>query len=125
MCKFKQFIVITISVFFASPLFAQNFSSAWLEVDQQEQEQIMGFAEEFKDFMTLARSELWFVREGVELAEAEGFQLWTPDINAEIMLPGSRWYTINRDRTLVLFIILFITDNTFLNGLIFVIWLPI
>jgi len=105
MYKYRQFIVIATSAIFAGPLSAQDFSSAWLEVDQQEQAQIMDFAEEFKDFMALARSELWFVREGVELAEAEGFQMWTPDINPESMLPGSRWYAINRDRTLVLFII--------------------
>ncbi|MBN4053812.1 aminopeptidase 1 [Haliea sp. AH-315-K21] len=105
MNKFKQLIIITICSVFTTPLLGQDFSSAWLEIDQQEKTQVMEFAEEFKDFMAVARSELWFVREGVELAEAEGFQPWSPDVNSSSMQPGSRWYAINRDRTLVLFII--------------------
>ncbi len=65
----------------------------------------MNFAEEFKDFIAVARSEMWFVREGLEYAESEGFQQWTPEVASSDMTPGSRWYAINRDRTLVLFII--------------------
>lgn len=105
MNKFKPLLFIILSMIFSSTAFSQNFSSAWLEITQQEQAQVMSFAEEFKDFMAVARSELWFVREGVALAEAEGFQAWTPNIDVSAMTPGSRWYAINRDRTLVLFII--------------------
>jgi aspartyl aminopeptidase len=108
MKKVRQLLIIVILTgfaIFASPLFAQNFSSAWLEIDQREQAQVMAFAEDFKSFIARARSELWFVREGVAFAEAEGFQLWTPAVDAAAMTPGSRWYAVNRDRTVVLFII--------------------
>ena len=105
MNNLKLLTLVTILSGFTSPLLAQEFSSAWLEIDQQEHAQVMDFAEEFKDFMSIARSEMWFIREGVELAETFGFQAWDPAIDTSSMLPGSRWYAINRDRTLVLFII--------------------
>lgn len=105
MNKTTQLLAFIISVIFAIPASSQEFSSAWLDVDEQEHAEVMAFAEEFKDFMSIARSEMWFVREGVELAEVAGFQAWTPDTDTSDMSPGSRWYAINRDRTLVLFII--------------------
>jgi aspartyl aminopeptidase len=48
---------------------------------------------------------MWFVRAGVELAMDEGFRPWTSEVRAEELTPGSRWYAVNRDRTLVLFVI--------------------
>lgn len=105
MRNIRKFFVIAFFISFGVSVHGQEFSSAWLEIDQQEQMQVMNFAEEFKDFMAVARSEMWFVKEGVEYAESEGFQAWTPDIDDSAMSPGSRWYAINRDRTLVLFII--------------------
>lgn len=105
MSNIKKFFVAIIFISFAASLHGQEFSSAWLEIDQQEQAEVMNFAEEFKDFIAVARSEMWFVREGVEYAESEGFQQWTPEVASSDMTPGSRWYAINRDRTLVLFII--------------------
>ena len=105
MSNIKKFFVAIIFIGFAASLHGQEFSSAWLEIDQQEQAEVMNFAEEFKDFIAVARSEMWFVREGVEYAESQGFQQWTPDVASSDMTPGSRWYAINRDRTLALFII--------------------
>jgi aspartyl aminopeptidase len=99
------FIVATTLPFSSSNLFAQSFGSAWLDINEQEQNQVMAFADDFKNFISRARSELWFVREGRAFAEAEGFQAWTPETDAADMIPGSRWYAINRDRTMALFII--------------------
>jgi len=82
-----------------------GFGSAWLELEPGEHERVMAFAEEFKDFMGRARSEMWFVREAVRYAEAEGFGAWSPDIEPSRLIPGSRWYAVNRDRTLVLFVL--------------------
>lgn len=105
MNNYKMFFVFLFSISLTVLAHGQEFSSAWLEIDQQEQTQVMNFGEEFKNFMAVARSEMWFVKEGVRYAESEGFQAWTPDIDDSAMSPGSRWYAINRDRTLVLFII--------------------
>ncbi len=82
-----------------------GFSSAWPELSPEERAQVMTFGEDFKDFMGRAKSEMWFVREGLKLAEAEGFQAWSPEVGRSDLTPGSRWYAINRDRTLVLFVI--------------------
>jgi aspartyl aminopeptidase len=92
---------------FARPVSAQDFgfSSAWPELGDAERVQVMAFGEEFKSFLDDARSHMWFVREGVALAEAEGFQAWSPEVAAGQMTPGSRWYAVNRDRTLVLFVV--------------------
>ncbi len=103
--RHKNYFSIIASIGFAVSAYGQDFSSAWLEIDQQEQMQVMNFGEEFKDFMALARSEMWFVKEEIDYAEIEGFQQWTPDIDDSVMTPGSLWYAVNRDRTLVLFII--------------------
>lgn len=91
----------------ASSIQAQDFgfSSAWLEIDDNEKTQVMDFAEEFKAFMDSARSEMSFVRDGISYAETNGFQAWSPEVSSTLMTPGSRWYAQNRDRTLVLFII--------------------
>ena len=65
----------------------------------------MRFAEEFKDFMGRTKSEMLFVREAVKLAESGGFRPWSSSVGPADVAPGSRWYRINRDRTLVLFVI--------------------
>jgi aspartyl aminopeptidase len=44
---------------------------------------------------------MWFVREAVALAEAEGFRRWTSATASDELVPGSRWYAVNRDRTVV------------------------
>ena len=82
-----------------------GFSSAWLELSMEERSEVMAFGEEFKDFMGRAKSEMWFVREAVVYAESEGFKEWRPDVAASELVPGSRWYAVNRDRTVVLFVI--------------------
>src|SRR4029077_18273938 len=82
-----------------------GFASAWPELTPAERDHVMGFAEEFKEFMGKAKSEMLFVREGVKFAEARGFKRWQPNMKAADLKPGSRWFSVNRDRTLVLFII--------------------
>jgi len=62
------------------------------------------FAEDFKGFMGRARSEMAFVRGAVEFADANGFRRFEPG-SGQALTPGSRWYAVNRDRTIVLFVI--------------------
>ncbi len=82
-----------------------GFSHVWPELSPQERSEVMAFGEDFKDFIGRAKSEMWFVREGVDFAESEGFEAWSPDLSSSDLIPGSRWYAVNRDRTLVLFVI--------------------
>lgn len=102
-----KLIAFVITLVLAAPIGAQDFgfSSAWPELSREERSLVMAFGEDFKDFMGRAKSEMWFVREGVQFAELEGFRAWSPDLPASDLTPGSRWYAVNRDRTLVLFII--------------------
>ncbi len=82
-----------------------GFGSAWPGLDDAERAEVMAFGEEYKAFMGRVRSHMWFVREAAALAEAEGFRPWPPDVAPTALTPGSRWYAVNRDRTIVLFVI--------------------
>ena len=103
----SQLIGFATALLLAAPASGQDFgfSHVWPELNAGERSEVMAFGEAFKDFIGRAKSEMWFVREGVEFAESEGFTPWSPDLNASDLTPGSRWYAVNRDRTLVLFVI--------------------
>ena len=100
-------LIICLVLFLVQPAIAQDygFSSAWPELSPEERALVMSFGEDFKSFMGRAKSEMWFVREGVEYAESQGFREWSGEVSRSDLTPGSRWYAVNRDRTLVLFII--------------------
>ena len=100
-------LVISMVLSLGQPAIAQDygFSSAWPELSPEERAQVMSFGEDFKAFMGRAKSEMWFVREGVEYAEAQGFREWSGEVSSSDLTPGSRWHAVNRDRTLVLVII--------------------
>ncbi len=76
----------------------------WPRLSPAEQASVMSFGEDFKRFMAKAKSEMTFVREAVTFGEANGFKPWSPAIKKADLKPGSRWYAINRDRTIVLFV---------------------
>ena len=103
----SQLIGFAIALLFTVPASGQDFGfgPVWPELNAQERSDVMAFGEDFKDFMGRAKSEMWFVREGVEFAESEGFRAWSGDLTSADLIPGSRWYAVNRDRTLVLFVI--------------------
>ena len=65
----------------------------------------MKFGEDFKQFIGGAKSALTFVRDATKIIEAAGFKPW-PEAPAKAdVRPGSRWYAVNRDRTIVAFVI--------------------
>ncbi|MEQ8952929.1 MAG: hypothetical protein RL120_02275 [Gammaproteobacteria bacterium] len=76
--------------------------SAWLTLSADQSDAVFQFAEEYKEFIHLARTELSFVTEAISFAEANGFR----ELNESSSLaPGSRHYEVNRDRTISLIII--------------------
>ena len=81
-----------------------GFTNAWLELDPQGRERVMRYAEEFKIFLGKAKSEMQFVREAIRFAESNGFRKWDQKAAAGLK-PGTRWYAVNRDRTIVLFVV--------------------
>ena len=76
--------------------------SSWLGLSDSERETIFSFAEDYKRFIHLARTELSFVTEAVRFAEANGFSALSPNSS---LAPGSRLYEVNRDRTISLIVI--------------------
>ncbi len=57
----------------------------------------------FVPYIDRARTELAFVRETVARTEARGFREWDPAIRG--VDPGDRFYAVNRDRTMVLWVV--------------------
>ena len=76
--------------------------SSWLGLTAEERDAVFEFAEEYKDFIHLARTELSFVEQAVAFAEANGFEALT---ESATLVPGSRVYEVNRDRTISLLVI--------------------
>lgn len=94
-------------VIVASSAGAQDvgFANAWPELAPRDRDAVMKYAEDFKSFIGKAKSEMGFVREATRVAEAGGFRKWDATAAAGAMKPGSRWYAVNRDRTIVFFVI--------------------
>lgn len=82
-----------------------GFSSAWPSLDAADRDRVMRLGEDFKQFIGVARSEMLFVREAVKIAEGKGFKAWRPGIAAADVKAGSRWYAVNRDRTMAMVVI--------------------
>ena len=70
---------------------------------EAERGEIEAIYQRFVPYIDRARTELTMVRETVAYAEARGFRAWDPairEVNA-----GDRFYAINRDRTMLLWIV--------------------
>ena len=81
---------------------ALECESTWLSLSNSERNAVFAFAEEYKDFLHVARTELSFVEQTIAIAEANGFR----DL-AEVadLQAGSKVYEVNRDRTISLMVI--------------------
>ena len=75
---------------------------AWVDLSADERKDVLAFAEDYKSFMTRAKTELSFVKEAVKIASRAGFKELTDSSN---LRPGARFYDINRDRTITLIVI--------------------
>ena len=77
----------------------------WPKLSAAERDQVLRFGDDFKQFMGRAKSAQTFVREARALVEAAGFKPWPASPTRADVAPGSRWYAVNRDRTIVAFVI--------------------
>ncbi|HET9361218.1 MAG TPA: hypothetical protein VFO58_15815, partial [Vicinamibacterales bacterium] len=82
-----------------------GFGSAWPDLTPAERDEVQKLGEDFKTFLGRAKSEMLFVRSATQFAESNGFRKWDAASSAAALKPGSRWYAINRDRTIVLIVI--------------------
>jgi len=76
--------------------------SSWVGITANERAEVFAFAEDYKDFIAKARTELSFVTEAVAFAEENGFSELMPTTR---LVPGGKHYEVNRDRTITLFVI--------------------
>jgi hypothetical protein len=75
---------------------------AWVGLSAAERREVLSFAEDYKTFMTSAKTELSFVTEAIGIARAAGFR----ELNSSSNLrPGARFYDVNRDRTITLIVV--------------------
>jgi aspartyl aminopeptidase len=82
-----------------------GFGSAWPDLTPAERDEVQKLGEDFKTFLGRAKSEMLFVRSATQFAEGNGFRKWDAASSPAALKPGSRWYAINRDRTIVLIVI--------------------
>ncbi len=68
-----------------------------------ERAEIEALYERFIPYIDRARTELTMVRETVAYAETRGFREWDPAIRE--VSPGDRFYAVNRDRTMLLWVV--------------------
>ena len=83
---------------------------AWVGLSDSQRRGVLAFAEDYKDFMSRAKTEISFVAEAVTVARAAGFRVLTADSN---LRPGGRFYDINRDRTITLIVV---GSDDFIDG---------
>jgi aspartyl aminopeptidase len=102
---------VAILALISSAAFAQSDSecvdnlecqSSWVGMTQVEREAVFAFAEDYKAFIHLARTELSFVSQAIVFAEANGFSELTENTR---LRPGAKLYEVNRDRTISLMVI--------------------
>lgn len=83
---------------------------AWADLSDSQRRGVFAFAEDYKDFMSRAKTEITFVAEAVKVARAAGFRELTANSN---LRPGGRFYDINRDRAITLIVV---GSNDFIDG---------
>jgi aspartyl aminopeptidase len=76
--------------------------SSWVGLSDDDKEIVFAFAEDYKAFIHLARTELSFVEQAIIFAEANGFRELTPSTR---LRAGAKVYEVNRDRTISLMVI--------------------
>ena len=76
--------------------------SSWAGLSQNDKDTVFAFAEDYKNFIHLARTELSFVEQAIIFAEGNGFTELTPETT---LRAGAKLYEVNRDRTISLMVI--------------------
>ncbi len=102
------FCTLCLFVLLARPSVSQtqdygSRGNTWTNLTSSERNEVDQFAERFKVMIGAARSELMMVRETIRYAEERGFREWQP--GRARPNPGERLYSVNRDRTIVLWVV--------------------
>ena len=76
--------------------------NAWLKYNQQEQKQVMTFAEGYKKFLSKSKTERLAVLEGVALLKKAGFKSAE---GLKKLAPGDKVYFVNKNKNIAAFIV--------------------
>jgi aspartyl aminopeptidase len=88
-----------------STLAAQEPAPVWPRLTEPQRVEVTRFGDEFKQFAGVAKSARRFVGEAAKMVEAAGFKRWPAKPSKADVAPGSKWYAINRDRTIAAFVV--------------------
>lgn len=80
-------------------MYAKN---AWKKYSDESLKQLMAFNEEYKQFITIGKTERLCVKKAIELAEEKGFKN-IKDVQA--LKTGDKVYAINKDKNIATFVI--------------------
>ena len=110
----KNIITTRLALFAASaclyfgvaPAWAQGQAGpVWPKLNRTQRAEVMAFGDDFKRFIGSAKNETAFVREASRLVEAAGFKPWPASPTKADVAPGSKWYAVNRGRSIAAFVI--------------------
>ena len=76
--------------------------NAWLKYDQQQKQEVMDFAEGYKAFLSLGKTERLVTREAIRLLEEKGFK---DGSKVKAAKKGDKLYFVNKNKNVCAFII--------------------
>ena len=107
--EWKQFLIAAgvVACMSAAPARAQDsqIGPVWPKLTDAQHAEVMQFGEQFKQFIGAAKSETQFVREATKLLERAGFKRWPDSPSKRDVTAGSKWYAINRGRSIAAFVV--------------------
>lgn len=89
-----------------APKLTMDFKNAWTVLKDGEEAKVMSLGESYKLFLDASKTERTCAKEIVRIAQAEGYQLLDDAIRSGATIrAGQKYYAINRDKAVVMFVI--------------------
>ncbi|MGD9580326.1 MAG: hypothetical protein AB7V50_03065 [Vampirovibrionia bacterium] len=79
--------------------------SIWANSSEQKKQNIQQMGEHFKAFLNNSKTDLTTVDTMVQRAVSEGFQPWPQNDPGRTLVPGEKFFRVNRDRSMQLIVI--------------------
>ena len=98
----RPVLIVMLTLIPAIGLPQLSTESAWNTITEEDKKSAFQFAEEYKEFLAVAKTELSTVQEIKRIAESNGFKRLTENAAWKA---GAKYYDINRDRTICLIVV--------------------
>jgi aspartyl aminopeptidase len=79
--------------------------SVWANANPEKKQKIMLLGEHYKKFLDTAKTDLMAVETMLKRASSEGFQPWPADQPNRLLMPGEKFFRVNRDRSVQFIVI--------------------